>query len=337
MEISYLQNRNPVITVSRVCGMFMIVLCHVVQNYDFPYANSISSFFSSGVSLFLLISGYLYGQRIITDWGTFFRKRFRTVCFPAIITSALVIAALIMAKQQLEWTSIMAYLIDAEGLLFLNWDFVSSLLFKEIRSLGPLWFTTIIMLCYLLIPLFQRVSINSFKKYILLTVIGVVLVILCPYIHLEYFFIFLVGYIAGKISLLDKVKLKEFIIFSILFLLSLLFRVVAYRNLGGTPLYTRMTVIPSLFSGAWFIVLLAFLNGTSPKIINGLADSVEIKLSDKYSYFVYLSHGVFCMGTFNLYSHFSLPIASCLFILSSIIFAFVVKYLSSIALRYLKP
>lgn len=328
MEVSYHHNRDPVITVSRVCGMFMIVLCHVVQNYDFPYANAISSFFSSGVPLFLLISGYLYGQRIITNWGPFFRKRFRMVCIPAIITSVLVIVALLMAKQQLGWRSIVAYLIDAEGLLFLNWDFVSSLFFKEIRSLGPLWFTTIIMLCYLLIPLFQRVSINSYNKYILLTVIGVVLVILCPYIHLEYFFIFFVGYIAGKMLLLDKVKLNVFIIFSILFLLSLLFRVVVYRNFGGTALYTRLVVIPSLFSGAWFIALFAFCNNYIPKYFQICASSKPILLGDKYSYYIYLAHGTFCTGVFNLFTRFNWLPSLILFLILSTLGAFIIKCIS---------
>ena len=278
--------------------------------------------------MFLLISGYLFGQRIIDDWGAFYSKRFRTVSIPAIITSALVMAALLIVRQPLEWQSIVAYLLDAEGLLFLNWDFVTNNLFNEILSLGPLWFTTIIMLCYLLIPLLQRVSHMNSIRYILFIIIGLVIVIICPFIHLEYFFVFSIGYFAGKIGVLDKIGSREFIFFTGLLILSLLFRVGAHHFFGSSPLYARLTVIPSTISGAWFIVLFAYLNSTSPQKTKLFTSSRAIQLCDKYSYYVFLSHGVFCMGTFNLYSHFSLPIASLLFLVFTVVGAIIIRFIS---------
>lgn len=46
------------------------------------------------------------------------------------------------------------YLMNLQGLLFINWDFFNNH-FREVTNLGPLWFTAIIMGCYLLIPFFQ--------------------------------------------------------------------------------------------------------------------------------------------------------------------------------------
>lgn len=332
--------RNPVISLSRICGMLLIVLCHVVVCYNVPMGSALSGFFNCGVELFLLISGYLFGQRIIDDWGAFYSKRFRTVSIPAIITSALVMAALLIVRQPLEWQSIVAYLLDAEGLLFLNWDFVTSNLFNEILSLGPLWFTTIIMLCYLLIPLLQRVAHLNSIRYILFIIIGLVIVIICPFIHLEYFFIFTIGYFAGKLNLLDKIGCREFLLFTGLFILSLLFRVWAHHYFGSSPLYARLTVIPSTVSGAWFIALFAFINSTNPERTKLFASSRSIQLCDKYSYYIFLSHGVFCMGTFNLYSHFSLPLATMLFILFTVAGAVIIRaisiYISNLVGSHLK-
>ena len=320
--------RNPVISLSRICGMLLIVLCHVLVCYNVPMGSALSGFFNCGVELFLLISGYLFGQRLIDNWTAFYSKRFRTVTVPAIIVSALVIAALLIVHQPLEWQSIVAYLLDAAGVLFLNWDFVTNNLFNEILSLGPLWFTTIIMLCYLLIPLLQRVSHMNSIRYILFIIIGLVIVIICPFIHLEYFFIFTIGYFAGKLNLLDKIGCREFLLFTGLFILSLLFRVWAHHYFGSSPLYARLTVIPSTGSGAWFIILFAFINRTSPEKTKSFASTRTIQMCDEYSYYVFLSHGVFCMGTFNLYSLFSLPLATVLFILFTVAGAFFIRVVS---------
>lgn len=321
-------NRNPIISLSRICGMLLIVLCHVVVYYCAPIGSALSGFLNCGVELFLLISGYLFGQRIIDNWTVFYSKRFRTVTVPAIIASALVIAALLIARQPLEWQSIVAYLLDAEGLLFLNWDFVTSNLFNEILSLGPLWFTTIIMLCYLLIPLLQRVAHLNSIRYILFIIIGLIIVIICPFIHLEYFFVFSIGYFAGKIDVLDKIGSREFIFFTGLFILSLLLRIGVHHYFGSSPLYARLTVIPSTISGAWFIALFAYINGASPEKTKLFTSSRAIQLCDKYSYYVFLSHGVFCMGTFNLYSRFSLPVASLLFLVFTVVGAVCIRYIS---------
>lgn len=326
MGIDNLNNRNPVITLSRICGMLMIILCHLVTYYDIPMNSVIRSFLGCGVNLFLLISGYLFGQRTIDNWTAFYSKRFRTVTVPAIIASALVITALLIARQPLEWKSIVAYLLDAEGLLFLNWDFVTNNLFNEILSLGPLWFTTIIMLCYLLIPLLQRVANNN--NLVLFIVIGLGIVILCPFINLEYFFVFSIGYFAGRQNYLDKIGCRGFLLFTGLLILALLFRIVAYHYLGGSQLYARIAVIPNTISGAWFVILFAFINSINAERTFFFASSKAIQLCDKYSYYVFLSHGVFCMGTFNVYAQFPLPIASLLFLAFTIVGAVCIRYIS---------
>ena len=143
--------RNPVITLSRVLGMLFIVTCHIIKYYTFiPMHESLGQFFNCGVDLFLFISGYLYGGKVVNRFGKWYFKRYLTVSLPAVIISITVIVALFIAGEGVSVNSIIAYCLDLEGILFLNWNL--TFLFREILTLGPLWFTTIIMICYLLVP-----------------------------------------------------------------------------------------------------------------------------------------------------------------------------------------
>ena len=75
-------SRNPVITLSRVLGMLFIVTCHIIKYYTFiPMHESLGQFFNCGVDLFLFISGYLYGGKVVNRFGKWYFKRYLTVSF----------------------------------------------------------------------------------------------------------------------------------------------------------------------------------------------------------------------------------------------------------------
>ena len=155
IDLSKATNRDPVISISRVLGMVFIVICHIIKYYPFiPGSEFLGQFFNCGVHIFLFISGYLYGMRKITNFKKWYCKRLITVALPAIIVSWLMIIALYIAGENISFNSIIAYSLDIEGLVFLNNSL--SKIFPEITGLGPLWFTTIILLCYLLVPILQK-------------------------------------------------------------------------------------------------------------------------------------------------------------------------------------
>lgn len=160
LEVFIINNislRNPAITLSRILGMIFIVLCHIIQYYSFiPMSESLGQFFNCGVYIFLFITGYLYGGKLIQNFRKWYLKRFLVVSLPAIIISVVFIILLLILGENISVSSIVAYSLDLEGLLFFNWKL--SVIFSEIPGLGHLWFTTIIMLCYLLIPLLQWIS-----------------------------------------------------------------------------------------------------------------------------------------------------------------------------------
>jgi len=293
---------------------------------------SLGQFFNCGVDLFIFISGYLYGGKVIKNFGRWYLKRIVTVALPAVILSMVVIIALSIAGQNQSINSIIAYCFDLEGLLFLNWNLVR-ILFKEIPSLGPLWFTTIIMLCYLMVPLLQMISTkikNKTRFLLLLFVCGsVISIAVSNYVSLFYFVAFAVGFFSKQLNLLEIVNFKYFALHSSVFIVSIVLRIILQRTIVGSFVYISYVTICHFFLGTWFIVLFAYYNNIKPNVINTIANSKIAKVLDKYSFFVYLTHGVFCMGFFNFYDYFSLPIATVFFIIFTALSAFLLKVIST--------
>jgi peptidoglycan/LPS O-acetylase OafA/YrhL len=326
--------KNPAISLSRVTGMIMIVLCHIIKYYTFvPGHQILGEFFNCGVQLFIFISGYLYGGKIINSFRQWFKARFLTVSLPAILIAVFTIIALLIAGETVSVQSMIAYVLDAEGLLFLNWNMFSKL-FDEIPSLGPLWFTTVIMLCYLLVPALQSIT-QKIKRIRLLTILLFVIgaiasIALAGYLDIIYFCFFAVGYCLGKIKILDRISTKRFLIYTGLFLASLAGRLLLQRFFDNTALYHSFVPLSRFVIGTWFVVFYSYINHMNHSALSAVGSSKIIKLFSDYSYYVYLVHGILCMGLFNVYDRFSTAIASLLFLFGTISIAVGLKYLSDL-------
>ena len=311
--------------------MLFIVTCHIIMYYTFiPMHESLGQFFNCGVDLFLFISGYLYGGKVVNGFGEWYFKRFLTVSLPAVIISIIVIVALFIAGENVSVNSIIAYCLDLEGILFLNWNL--TFLFREILSLGPLWFTTVIMLCYLLVPALQMFSrkINvRFRFMILFSVLGAAFSIcISSVISVFYLLVFAIGYFCGKINLLDKMNNVLFIVYTGLFIVAIIGRLILQKFVDGTFIYSSYVSVSHFIVGTWFIVVFAFIKNKNPSAITRIAGSSIVRALDSYSYYVFLVHGVFCMGFFNLYEKLPLPLSTALFVLATVLSAVLLKLLS---------
>lgn len=144
--------RNSAISCCRVVSMLMIVLCHIVGRYTFiPGHGVLGNILDVGVYTFLAMSGYLYGSRTVRNYRIWLRKRVVAVVFPAWVMSVSVIVAEFLAGKQNGPFTIVTYLLGAQGLGFVFPRFYRH--FSEIQVLGPLWFITVIMLSYCMLPL----------------------------------------------------------------------------------------------------------------------------------------------------------------------------------------
>lgn len=322
--------RNPVISISRVLGMIFIITCHIVKYYSFiPLHESLGEFFNCGVIMFLFISGYLYGGKEIKQFKKWYAKRIATVSMPAVIVSMIVIIFLLVLGENISLNSIVAYCLDLEGILFLNWNL--TFLFKEILSLGPLWFTTIIMICYLTVPLWQYIfrKVKTSIRFIMLFIaIGIVVSILASTIcSLFYFIYFAIGYICGKIKFLDNVGIKKFSVYTFAFWAAIAGRLILQKFVDETFIYQNYVSVSHFVVGTWFVVAIAFINNRN-SLISKAANSKVIRVLDNYSYYIFLVHGVFCMGVFNVYAKMKLPLATLTFCLFTVLASITLKVIS---------
>ena len=80
--------KNASISVSRVAATILIVICHIVKYYTFiPGSSLLGQVFNVGVPMFVIISGYLYGEKRDSKWTkekvkTFMFDRWMRVSFP---------------------------------------------------------------------------------------------------------------------------------------------------------------------------------------------------------------------------------------------------------------
>ena len=51
------------IQIVRICAMFSILACHLVQELNNSKIAQLAQFFNVGVYIFLFLSGYLYGNK----------------------------------------------------------------------------------------------------------------------------------------------------------------------------------------------------------------------------------------------------------------------------------
>lgn len=136
---SITQQKNCSITVLRVVSMLMIVICHIYKYYDFlPGSSFMGQFFNVGVQIFLIISGFLYGGKIVQSFKSFFWNRIKRVYFPTVVLSMAVVVVKFLINQKPSANTIFIYLLNLQGLVFLDGRFFQSRI-CEIDILGPLW------------------------------------------------------------------------------------------------------------------------------------------------------------------------------------------------------
>lgn len=157
--------KHSEISILRTLSMFSIVLCHIIGYYSFiPSHNYLSQVFNVGVEIFFLMSGYLYGTKIIPRFFTWYKERIRKIYIPALIVIVIdIIVLTVVYSSKYSFCTIIVYLTNLHGVLHIYPTFFSSYITK-IDNLGPLWFTTIIMICYLMVPLLQKAKNHYYQK-----------------------------------------------------------------------------------------------------------------------------------------------------------------------------
>lgn len=307
--------RDNSISYIRMIATIMIVLCHIFQYYN----NKLAWWLNVGVQIFLIISGYLYGLKTVSNIIEFYKKQILKVVIP--FWSYLCVVTIFFVIYQNSQVSPKTIILAFTGA-------------KPFVGLEHLWFVPYIVVCYLLIPILQelrdRWSLFSIRKMLiyLIVLMGIIELLGIAY---SFYFVpsrincFIIGYFLPSIieKLKERKKELNLIIVVTAFILSII-RIVINTMIDASG------VMQSLFGiiGEYSHVILGLAIFVILKtILSNSKQSVFTRLSDKYSYYVYITHHLFILSEFSLFYFFTSKYISIVVICICIA-------LSSVCLRY---
>lgn len=95
--------------------MSSIVICHILQSYD----NRWAFVFNIGVQVFLVLSGYLYGKKVVTDWKKWAVGRLKRVYVPMFLFLIIVLPFyLIFHREIFSWKPYALNFLNLQGVPF---------------------------------------------------------------------------------------------------------------------------------------------------------------------------------------------------------------------------
>ena len=312
-----IRNRREDIVILRLISMVMIILCHIIPFYKFiPGSQFLGQILSVGVNVFLMISGYIYGLKKTLEFPTWILQRVRRIWVPVFLVVVVDLLVLVLfCSERFPLLTILVYCTNLQGLLFINWDFFYRYI-REINNLGPLWFTTVIVFCYWLLPLFRYLD-SRFRKTAVHGVILAVFVALCIVLKifcgmdLMYFAVFYLGFLlAARQDHEKKMRLSHYCILAAVVCLIQMGRLYLRSVIDGTTVYWAYISFSHLALGLLIFVTVMELGKRLPKLFEKIANLKIAVWMDKVSFYIFLTHGIFCMGRTNVFAWIPNPLVA---------------------------
>lgn len=281
------------ISLVRMLAMVMIITCHFMQFYGMELA----FWLNVGVQIFLCISGFLYGKKVINDDMAFIISNFKKILKDYYIY---------------VFICIILYTLFVPELMPIRTVILLLLCRTTVDGLGHLWFINCILCCYFITPLIdkieRKISGDGTIKYILK--IG------CLLIGIEiifYYYVqsvtgawvncYVIGFLLGKYVKSGK-ELKK--------INRMIFPLTVILNIGQIYLqYINKSVVSreNIFFVRYInyahiclgitIFLVIYLFFQDKRCLLEPFKKI-LTLSDKYSYDIFLVHSLYIMGPFNL-------------------------------------
>lgn len=269
----------------RIISLLLIIICHILQGLEYELA----FWFNIGVQIFFFISGYLYGSKDIEDIKNYYLKRIKKILLPlSILVIVMLIIEYVFTNNTYSFNQILINVFGLGGVL------------GTLKTLSHTWFVTYILICYLITPILQKIF--SSKKADLWLLVG--LIFACVLIQksdsISQLFTYVFGYYYTRCCTAYKKKNAFFITFILLALLLLPLNIITRYNLiNDFPMFllSNSNIIHAWehsFIGIILFICLykAFTKVKIPEFI--------LKFSDKYSFFIYLTHQIFILGNFSI-------------------------------------
>lgn len=267
----------------RVGAMFAIVLCHMFQ----AYANQWAYVLNIGVQVFLALSGYLYGKKIVINWQKWTVGRIKRVYLPMFLFLIAVLPFyLIFHRGIFSWKAYFLNYVNLQGIMFATGG-------EMLPGIRHLWFITAIMFAYLTTPILQRL--NNYAKWlfpILLGCVGLLYMIApMPLVFLaSWFFLYDICYLYVH---LNQTKYYDI---GLLVLESLLILLVCIHT---DVLNIYFDLLNRLFHDvSGILIVLIGIRLLSKLDIKGVPPIVD--WLDRYSFHIFIVHYFFLIGPFSL-------------------------------------
>lgn len=284
--------RKPHASIARVVAMLMILATH----YASYLGDNFFRKFLCGVSLFIIISGYLYADKEISGVREFLFGRFCKILIPAYIYCAIVFIYSSFAGNIPRIKDILIYLCNCGGI----WNLCRKIEYFGFPGLEILWFLTAIGLCYVLLPALKWAEKKySFKLLHHSILLACLFLLQAPAaqlgIQLSYLCCFYAGYFYGKY--IDKVRSRITAIFVIFFIT--LFaegcRLILRGRLDGSILYDyTIAPISEIFLALSVFAFVCFITKNVRLSPKGIVSTL-----DRYSMDVYIVHYTYYRGIFT--------------------------------------
>jgi peptidoglycan/LPS O-acetylase OafA/YrhL len=280
------ENESNSLVWIRTLAMLSIVVTHLFQ----AYRNIWADVFNTGVQVFLVMSGYLYGYKNITDWRGWVRKRFKKIYLPYLVFLIAVIPLYALFHEEaMKWKVLPLYFCNLQGFRFLRGG-----TFARIEGIRHVWFITAIMVAYLSTPFLQRLKKNSKVALPALLMLIAVAYMIAPSLRyvfvLSWVYLYAIGYLF--VNLDKKWRLFYIGLFSIALLyLCVIIQWDDFRH-AYQPIYRcfhDLVGICVVLVGVW--LLSSIKNLRVPKVVSFL---------DKYSFHIFMVHFIIICGPFSM-------------------------------------
>lgn len=300
--------------------IFHLFFVFAPNNINFNYA-----YFAYGVQVLCFASGLLYSQKQITDVKEFYKKSILKLIIPCLIFIIFIFsldAIILFIQNNFTWNnfvnSCLGYRVSNNGLLM---------------QVANLWFIPVFLICYLLLPLFQKITEKNNASLILFPIIVITEMLLCtpPVI---YPFIF--GYLIGKVRFnkIVDAQPKKFlqVTFNFIFVILCVVGVIIIQNVPSKNAFFSFlkSFFSSFFQGTisvfianTFLIMFQFINRFN--FFNKF-----FSYADKLCLNIYIANQAFMIGIINLWGLTNnIFIDALIIIFETILSAVIVTYISS--------
>lgn len=289
-------NKNA-ISLIRMISFIFIIACHILQGLG----NELAFWFNVGVQIFFVVSGFLFAQKEIKNAKEWYIKRIKRIMVPYLLFLVIfVLFKILISHDYVNPKALVSAVLGLQG-------FTSS-----INGLSHTWFISYILICYLITPLLQKLDIKQLKPlkfYINIFLIILAIQILYTFgiinIFPPYICCYILGYFLSKRYINNNTISKKEITNAFIMLIAITFillpiRIMVQYGYGSLsflePLKDLITgwhhTLLGLSIFAIFYIIFSKLNLSKIEKI--------VKFSDKYSYYIYLTHHIFILGSYSL-------------------------------------